>query len=198
MGIAVRWSLCFAFLVAAAAPTTAAVRADACGGTPLGVVCRIGTGLTTPGGAANNKASHAGWPAVTGVYWVMPPTGGAGKATDRNDELLGGHGSDRLDGGRGRDILWGDQLPTGNNTWQHDTLIGGPGADFIYASHGRNTILGGAGDDVIHAHYGRGTVDCGPGDDLLYLSHKRRHGWKIRNCERITFHSGLTPLTSKG
>src|SRR4051812_3611435 len=175
----------------ASEPTTS------CDDAPLGIICRAGTGTTTPGGAANGKASHQGWPAVTGVYWVLTD-GGGGVATDRNDELLGQHGDDHLDGGRGDDIIWGDELPTANNTWQHDVLVGGPGEDFIYASHGHNVIKAGAGDDVVHAHYGHGTVDCGPGHDLVYLSHKRRHKWKVRHCERITFHSGLTPLTSHG
>ena len=179
----------------------AAASADLASGpceAPAGIVCRLGTGLKTPGGASNNKASHAGWPHVNGVYWVVPASGGGGKATARNDELLGNHGNDTLNGGPGRDILWGDMLPNGNNTWQHDVLYGGSGGDFIYASHGYNVIKAGSGNDVVHAHYGRGIVDCGKGNDLLYLSHKRRHGWKVRNCERITFHAGLTPLTSRG
>lgn len=191
-------SVLLAAAVAAPAALAEPGRDGDCAVAPLEVVCRLGTGQTTPGGAANNKASHAGWPRVTGVYWVLPHSGSGGRATGRNDELLGGHGSDTLDGAGGRDIIWGDMLPTNNNTWQHDTLIGGPGRDFIYASHGRNTIRAGSGDDVVHAHYGRGTADCGPGNDLIYLSHKRRRGWKIRNCERITFHSGLTPLTPRG
>jgi hypothetical protein len=185
-------------VLAVPAVAQAAALTESCSDAPLGIVCRLGTGQTTPGGAANNKASHQGWPAVTGVYWVLPATGGEGKATARNDELLGNHGNDRLNGGPGRDILWGDMLPTANNSWQHDVLLGGSGSDFIYASHGHNVIKAGAGNDVIHAHYGRGTVDCGRGSDLLYLSHRGRHGWRVRNCEHITFHSGLTPLTSRG
>jgi hypothetical protein len=89
-------------------------------------------------------------------------------------------------------------LPTQNNTWQHHTLVGGPARDFLYASHGRNTLLAGRGDDVVHGHYGRGRIDCGPGNDLLYLSHRSRKRYRIRHCERITYHSGLTPLTSRG
>jgi hypothetical protein len=188
---------CTLFFAGLAGAATADITAGPCDA-PLGIVCRLGTGQTTPGGASNQKASHAGWPRVTGVYWVLPASGGGGKATDRNDELLGNHGDDVLNGGPGKDILWGDMLPTGNNSWQHDELYGGSGNDFIYASHGHNIIKAGAGNDVVHAHYGRGTVDCGKGIDLLYLSHRRRHAWKVRNCERITFHAGLTPLTSRG
>lgn len=171
---------------------------DPCASAAAGVVCRLGTGETTPGGAANQKASHAGWPAITGVYLVLDHGGRTATGTERNDELLGGHGSDRMVGGPGRDVLWGDMLPTQNNTWQHDTLIGGSGRDFLYASHGRNLMLAGAGADVVHGHYGRGRIDCGPGTDLLYLSHRSRPHYRIRRCERITYHSGLTPLTPRG
>ena len=189
--------LCTVLFATLAGAASGAITGGPCEA-PVGIVCRLGTGQTTPGGAANQKASHQGWPGVTGVYWVLPPSGGSGKATSANDELLGNHGNDTLDGGPGSDIIWGDMLPTGNNTWQHDVLIGGSGNDFIYASHGYNVIKAGAGNDVVHAHFGRGIVDCGKGNDLLYLSHKRRTGWKVRNCERITYHAGLTPATSRG
>jgi hypothetical protein len=163
-----------------------------------GITCRPGRGRRTPGGVANGKASHVGWPAINGIYLVHDHRGRRGRGTAFNDELLGGHGSDRLVGGGGRDVLWGDQWPTGNNTWQHDTLSGGPGRDFLYASHGANTVSGGLGDDVIHAHYGRGRIDCGPGYDLVYLSHRSRARWRLHRCERITYHSGLTALTGRG
>ena len=72
-------------------------------------------------------------------------SGQSDNGTELNDELLGLHGNDTLSGGFGKDILWGDQLPVGNNTWQHDVMDGGPGNDWIYSSHGHNNIGGGAG-----------------------------------------------------
>jgi len=64
---------------------------------------------------------------------------------------------------------------------------GGAGRDFIYTSHGTNTVDGGAGNDYIFAYYGHGTIDCGPGYDQV----KVRLGtgqFKLKNCEqRLTF-----------
>ena len=85
------------------------------------------------------------------------------------------------------DVLWGDYKPSGQPTGQHDRLYGGPGRDFIYASHGRNVIDAGPGDDYVKAHFGRGVVDCGSGRDVVYVSHRGRRNWKIRNCERISY-----------
>jgi RTX calcium-binding nonapeptide repeat (4 copies) len=42
-------------------------------------------------------------------------------------------------------------------------MSGDSGNDFVYTSHGRNTVRGGAGRDRIFAHWGRGVIDCGPG-----------------------------------
>ena len=89
-------------------------------------------------------------------------TGGA-----LNDELLGHHGSDRIAGGAGHDILWGDWDPRNNNGTQRDVLRGGAGNDWIYPSHGRTTVLAGKGKDRVWAFYGRGTIDCGPGRDTV-------------------------------
>src|SRR3954470_16207603 len=80
-----------------------------------GVFCKPGHGRHTAGG--NGKVSHAGWPHVTGIYWSVQFGGHSDDGPVRNDELLGLHGDDTLDGGPGRDILWGDQLPNANNTW---------------------------------------------------------------------------------
>ena len=172
-----------------------------CNGTPLGITCRLGTGLTTPGGAAYGKVSHKGWPAVTGIYAVLDHHGRRATGTVYNDELLGGHGSDNLSGGAGDDILWGDQWPTGNDTWQHDKLAGGPGNDFIYASHGTNLVYGGAGNDTIWSYFaiharilagpgndrlwvknGGGSVDCGPGRDTIHVP---LAGYTLHSCERV-------------
>jgi Ca2+-binding RTX toxin-like protein len=109
------------------------------------------------------------------------------EGTERSDELLGGHGDDRLDGGPAADVLWGDYKPGGQPTSQWDHLDGGEGNDFIYASHGRNTIAAGPGKDTIHAHYGRGVIDCGGGADVLYISHKSKKNYKISHCETISF-----------
>ena len=86
-----------------------------------------------------------------------------------NDELLGHHGTDRLSGRGGHDILWGDWDPMSNNTAQRDVLDGGPGNDWLYPSHGRSVVKGGPGIDYVWAYYGKGTIDCGPGIDTARI-----------------------------
>ena len=63
-----------------------------------------------------------------------------------HNELLGGHGSDTISAGPWGDVLWGDYKPSGQNSTQHDTIIGGVGNDFIYSSHGVNAIAAGGGE----------------------------------------------------
>jgi len=170
-----------------ASPTAVAAR-DLCEGhrSPV-VMCGPGNGRRTRGGGS--KVSHLGWPAVTGILWIVRPEATIGQTdggTELNDELLGLHGNDTLSGGPGHDILWGDQLPVGNNEWQHDVLDGGPGNDWIYSSHGHNDIKGGAGNDHIWGHFGHGTIDCGSGWDVVHT--KRHSTYKLRNCERHLNH----------
>ena len=65
-------------------------------------------------------------------------------------------------------------------------LIGGPGNDHFYASHGYNLIQGGGGDDWVKAHFGRGIIDCGAGTDVLYISRRAQRNFTIRGCETIS------------
>jgi hypothetical protein len=172
---------------APAAPVVATAARDLCEGhRGPAVMCGLGNGRRTRGGG--NKVSHIDWPAVTGILWIVreSTSGQSDTGTAFNDELLGSHGNDLVRGGVGSDILWGDQLPTGNNTWQHDTLDGGAGNDWIYSSHGKNTIYGGAGNDHIWGHFGHGTIDCGSGWDVVHV--KRHPTYKLRNCERVLHH----------
>ncbi|PTL60047.1 calcium-binding protein [Paraconexibacter algicola] len=144
--------------------------------------CQDGGGRRVPGGG--EKVSHVGWPAITGVFWqVKSASGRRFSGGPANDELLGHHGDDRIQGGAGRDVLWGDWDPEGNTTRQRDLLDGGPGDDWLYTSHGHNTVRGGSGADLVWAYYGRGTIDCGPGFDTLRI--RLQHGYRVRNCERI-------------
>jgi Ca2+-binding RTX toxin-like protein len=106
--------------------------------------------------------------------------------TGRHNELLGGHGSDQIFAGPNGDVLWGDYKPSGQPGAQSDLLVGGPGRDFIYASHGTNTIQAGGGDDWIKAHFGHGSIDCGGGSDLLFISRRAQKRYVIRGCERIS------------
>jgi Ca2+-binding RTX toxin-like protein len=103
-----------------------------------------------------------------------------------HNELLGGHGNDALYAGPWGDVVWADYKPSGQPTTQVDRVFGGPGRDFIYASHGTNMIAAGGGDDWVKAHFGRGTIDCGGGRDLLFISRRAQRHYTIHACERIS------------
>ena len=103
-----------------------------------------------------------------------------------HNELLGGHGNDVIYAGPWGDVLWADYKPSGQPSSQVDQVFGGPGKDFIYASHGTNMIAAGGGADWIKAHFGRGVIDCGPGNDILLVSRKAQRHYKIRHCDRIS------------
>lgn len=120
--------------------------------------------------------------------FVSAPEGRGRVMTDRagHNELLGGHGSDTIHAGPWGDVLWGDYRPSGQPTTQRDRLFGGPGNDFIYGSHGWNTIMAGGGDDYVKLHFGRGIVDCGGGNDVLCISRRAERSTTIRNCERVS------------
>jgi hypothetical protein len=154
-----------------------------CAPAQSGVQCGAGNGRRTVGGG--DKVPHSGWPAVTGILWKVLDNRGHNKTGGpANDELLGHHGSDKLNGGGGNDILWGDWDPSNNNTRQRDVLNGGAGNDWIYPSHGSTVVRGGPGNDYVWAYYGRGSIDCGPGKhDTARV--KLGGPWKVHNCERV-------------
>jgi len=153
-----------------------------------------------PGRSCGGCASHAHWPTIDGVIKKVEGGGAKLYGTERSDELLGRHGSDTLTGRGQADVLWGDHDPKGQPASQHDRIDGGWGDDFLYASHGRNTLLGGKGNDAISAHFGHGTIDCGPGRDLYHVPKSRKGKWKVKNCEKVDRRSerqrggGLKPL----
>jgi Ca2+-binding RTX toxin-like protein len=156
--------------------------AQVCAPVKAGEQCGAGNGRRTSGGGA--KVTHAGWPAVTGVLWKVLDSGDHEKVGgDANDELLGHHGSDRIEGGAGHDILWGDWDPSNNNGSQRDVLIGGAGNDYIYPSHGTTKVVAGPGRDYIWAYYGHGTIDCGPGNDTARV--RMNGAFTLKRCEKV-------------
>jgi hypothetical protein len=149
-----------------------------------GEQCAPGRGRKTPGGG--EKVSHKGWPRITGILWQVLDSGKHQRTgTEDNDELLGHHGDEKLAGGAGKDVLWGDWDPKNNSSRQSDVLRGGDGNDFLYPSHGKNLLYGGAGNDRIIAYYGHGTIDCGPGDKDFAQTRWQSTAYKVRNCEVI-------------
>jgi Ca2+-binding RTX toxin-like protein len=166
----------------AAAPAATREASSSCGQPRSGEQCGPGNGRRTVGGG--EKVSHRGWPPITGILWkVLDSRGHTKTAGAENDELLGHHGSDRLAGGGGSDVLWGDWDPRNNTTGQRDLLRGGAGNDFIYPSHGTTTVFAGPGRDYVWAFYGRGTIDCGPGNDTVRI--RLSKAFKTRNCETV-------------
>ncbi len=160
-----------------------------CGPREAGVKCGPGNDRVTAGGTGTGKVPHndgAGrkWPPISGFLWhVLDSKDRTKIGGPKADELLGHHGSERLSGGGGDDIIWGDWDPKGNTTKQRDTLIGGKGNDWIYPSHGRTVVRGGPGKDYVWAYYGKGTIDCGPGKDTARV--RTNGAFKLRNCEKV-------------
>jgi Ca2+-binding RTX toxin-like protein len=159
-----------------------------CGPPEPGLNCGPGNGRTTTGGGSkvphNDGAGHS-WPALSGILWQALDNADRRKlGGPKSDELLGHHGSERLGGAGGDDIIWGDWNPKGNTTHQHDILSGGAGNDWIYPSHGSTTVSGGPGRDYVWAYYGKGTINCGPGTDTVRVRLDTGQ-FKLRNCEIV-------------
>ena len=131
--------------------------------------------------------SVSGWPRFFVRDLCEQETTATVPASIGHNELLGGHGNDVIHAGPAGDVLWGDFKPSGQPTTQYDQLYGGPGADFIYASHGLNIIRTGGGNDVIHAHFGHGSITCDGGNPLVYLSRVSRRRYHLHGCRRISY-----------
>ncbi|HWH11160.1 MAG TPA: hypothetical protein VG165_08525 [Solirubrobacteraceae bacterium] len=146
--------------------------------------------LLLPLAAAQANTSHAGWPVIARQDEQIARTAAGVTFTGHpgvHNELLGGNGSDTLTAGNIGDVLWGDHVPDSQSTSQVDTMIGGAGNDFFYASHGKNIISTGGGMNIVHAHYGYGSITCGSKSDIVYLSHKSRPGYKLIGCKHISY-----------
>ena len=138
---------------------------------------------------ALGKASHADWPQIDVLLMNKQdqsrPLSGHPNA---NNELLGGHGNDTIHAGPWGDVIWGDYKPCCQPAKQVDNLYGGPGRDFIYASHGTNFIFTGGGRDEVHAHFGRGgEIHCESRGVLVYISHRSRPHYRLFGCHRISY-----------
>jgi Ca2+-binding RTX toxin-like protein len=155
------------------------------------LACAFGLGaLLTPLAVAQASTSHAGWPVILRQNEQINHNDLNETLTGRqgvHNELLGGNGNDTLIAGNIGDVLWGDYKPGNQPTTQVDTMTGGAGNDFFYASHGTNIISTGGGMNIVHAHYGRGTITCGSASDIVYLSHKSRPDYKLIGCKHISY-----------
>ena len=128
-----------------------------------------------------------GAPAPTSVCTADLPSAALVPPGIGHNELLGGHGDDTIHAGPAGDVIWGDYKPSGQPRAQVDRLYGGPGNDFIYASHGTNYIYTGGGFDVVHAHFGRGEIRCGSPGVVVYLSRQSRRGYRLFGCRHLSY-----------
>ena len=150
------------------------------------VGCAVAVALGT--GTAYAMASHEGWPQTS--HHVGHPHNESGTMRGTagvHNMLLGGDGDDRIFAGNVGDVIWGDSHPGGQPESQHDWLHGGPGPDWLYASHGLNDIWTGAGNDHVALVYGHGTVHCdGPGVKTLVVRYlpQNRH-FRLVGCRHV-------------
>jgi Ca2+-binding RTX toxin-like protein len=141
-------------------------------------------------GTAQANTSHAGWPVVVRANLQVNRTNANATMVGHpgvHNELLGGNGNDTIQGGDSGDVLWGDYQPGNQSTTQVDTMYGGAGSDFFYASHGTNYISTGGGANIVHAHYGGGVITCGSRQDIVYLSRVSRPHYKLVGCKHISY-----------
>lgn len=143
-----------------------------CDGVHLNSTCLVSGVAFAPADLVCNLLALAivpGWPQYL-VRRICTSQRTATVPLDKGpNELLGGHGNDVIHAGPAGDVLWGDYKPTGQPTTQVDVLDGGPGKDFMYASHGTNTIV------------------TGGGSPLIYLSHKSRKLYRLHGCHKISY-----------
>jgi Ca2+-binding RTX toxin-like protein len=95
---------------------------------------------------------------------ITPAAGGRTDGTPGRDFIDGKGGADRIFGGAGDDVLWGDAFP---GDAARDRVDGGPGDDTIYGGGGADVLLGGPGGDYLEGNSGADRLDGGPGDDEI-------------------------------
>jgi hypothetical protein len=155
---------------------------------PTVATLATGAAVLLSAATAFAMANHEGWPHTT--HHVGHPNNESGtmRGLDgRHNMLLGGNGNDTIWAGDEGDVIWGDSHPSGQPESQRDYLHGGPGEDWLYASHGYNVIWTGAGNDHVALVYGYGTVYCdGPGLKTLVMRFlpANRH-YKLVGCKHI-------------
>jgi Ca2+-binding RTX toxin-like protein len=138
---------------------------------------------TSPGGISNAQAVRRGeirnCESIVEAHAVKDPTvgrrelasdaGATVHGTERNDNLLGGRGSDTLIGNAGDDVIWADRHHGNGGRGARDEVQAGPGADTVYGGRGHNHIDGGPGADQLQGGEGVNAIGGGDGDDIIRL-----------------------------
>ena len=84
--------------------------------------------------------------------------------------LTGGSGTDRLEGGKGNDILTGNGgIDTIAGGAGNDTINGNAGDDIITGGGGTDIVDGGADNDTITMTSGTNSITGGAGNDIITL-----------------------------
>jgi Ca2+-binding RTX toxin-like protein len=117
--------------------------------------------------AVGSSAVHAGpeqAPTCLGKRVTILGGGGSDRlnGSPKRDVILGGDGDDSIDGGRGRDVICGGE---GN-----DQLAGGVGSDELSGDNGNDRLDGGPGLDY-------GVYENSPGRVAVDLSRGAATGW---------------------
>lgn len=88
---------------------------------------------------------------------------------DRRNEIVGDRGTDHLQGSAGRDLLFeacncGGLGPVEPEDFRTDgSVLGGPGKDWLFGTHGDNTLGGGPGKDLLFGLLGDDIIAGGEG-----------------------------------
>lgn len=95
--------------------------------------------------------------------------------------LIGGAGSDWLEGSEQADHLYAEAMPDAVTNINHlfgfggdDRLGGGHGVDILDGGAGYDVITGGSGDDIIYVSSGYDTIDGEGGNDTLSFSNLKQ------------------------
>lgn len=121
---------------------------------------------------------------------VYPYTGSSLSTLGASDTLYGGADADKIFGGNGNDLIYGDgtlirdssrdgkisvlteETPDdGNDTLYgklgNDTINGGGGSDLLYGDDGNDSLIGGSGNDKLIGGAGDDTLNGGEGKDIF-------------------------------
>jgi Ca2+-binding RTX toxin-like protein len=128
----------------------------------------IGTETVVVGNGQSNTVSidFVATTAGTTISFVNTALTGTNIASDvvvTNISVTGGApiaGDDSLIGGDGADTIYAD---TGN-----DTLLGGSGNDALFGGDGQDSLDGGAGNDSLRGDEGNDTITMGGGNDTVF------------------------------